>query len=84
VLNDEQRKLTVSWLNILAAGIVSTGVVTQILAVASTARLATSASHGLVTALVCLLLGITLHGVALTLVRSGRGERRGRETSGRQ
>ena len=66
--NDERRKLTAGWLNILAAGTVSTGAVTQLAAVSSGERIGAAALQGIVTALTFAVAGILLHVVARRLL----------------
>ena len=68
--NDERQKLTAAWLNILAAGTVSTGAVTQLAAVSSGERVGGAAVQGMITALAFVVAGILLHVLARRLVGS--------------
>jgi hypothetical protein len=70
---DEQQKLTAAWLNILAAGTVSTGGVVQIAAVLSGERVGSAAVHSAITAVVCLASGLMLHLLARWLVSPASG-----------
>jgi hypothetical protein len=72
--SDQERQLTSAWLNIVAAGLVSGGVVTQAAAIAAGGSVALGAA----VAIGCLGAGIGLHGAALTWAKPRGGA--GRET----
>lgn len=72
--NEERRKLTASWLNIVAASVISTGSVAQLLIGASSSQTGTGMGRTLVTAAICLVVGVTLHALARLLVGSDRPE----------
>jgi hypothetical protein len=72
--SDEPRKLTAAWLNILAAGTVSTGAVVQLAAVSSGERVGAAAVQSMLTAFVCLVGGVVLHLLARRLVGPGSAD----------
>lgn len=61
----QERQLTSTWLNIVAAGCVSGGTVSQLAAFAA----GTPGRTCLTVALACLLIGIAAHALALHLAR---------------
>ena len=71
--NDNRTELTASWLNILAAGVISTGSVAQLVFAAGGRDTATF-KQAVVVALACLAVGIALHLIARLLVGSARPE----------
>jgi formate/nitrite transporter FocA (FNT family) len=72
--NDERRKLTASWLNILAAGVISSGSVAQLIIEASGDHGRSTVGRTLITAAICLAVGLILHALARSLVGSDRAE----------
>ena len=69
--NDERQRLTAAWLNIVAAGVISTGSLTQLIAVSVGDRAGASAAPSIAGALASLGAGIALHLVARALIRTG-------------
>jgi hypothetical protein len=72
--NDERRKLTASWLNILAASVISSGSVAQLIIEASGDHGRATVGRTLITAVICLAVGLALHAFARSLVGSDRAE----------
>jgi hypothetical protein len=72
--NEERRKLTASWLNILAASVISTGSIVQLVLDVSLERSGQPAGRTLFTAGICLAVGVTLHAFARLMVGDGRAE----------
>ena len=69
MLDDRQRQLTSTWLNIMGAGIVSGGIVSQMVTLASsTTSITTSAAL----VILCIVTGAGLHGIASVVTR-GQG-----------
>jgi hypothetical protein len=56
--NDERRKLTASWLNILAASVISSGSVAQLIIEASGDHGRATVGRTLITAVICLAVGL--------------------------
>jgi hypothetical protein len=72
--NVEKQKLTAAWLNIVAAGTVSTGAVVQLAAVSSGDRAGAAALQSMATAFAFLLAGVLLHLLARQLIGPGSAE----------
>jgi hypothetical protein len=72
--NVERQKLTAAWLNIVAAGTVSTGAVVQLAAVSSGERAGPAAVQSMATAFAFLLAGVLLHLLARQLIGPGSAE----------
>jgi hypothetical protein len=69
-MNDrEGRKLTVAWLNVLAAGIIATGTASQIGPVLLGERTGAALGRTGLAILLSIALGLAVHGVARMLVR---------------
>jgi hypothetical protein len=82
--NVERQKLTAAWLNIVAAGTVSTGAVVQLAAVSSGERAGPAALQSMATAFAFLVAGLVLHLLARQLIgprpaEGEAGEQRSRE-----
>lgn len=70
----EKRKLTAAWLNIIAAGVVTTGGVAQIVSVLGGDGAAHRGAPVLALALLCLGLGTGLHLIARAVVGNSARE----------
>ncbi len=70
----QERQLTSTWLNIVGAGIVSGGAISQLTAVAAGAP----AANSIMAALACIAIGLGFHVAALRCVTRGEshGQRR--------
>lgn len=68
--DEEKRKLSAAWLNIVAAGVTSTGAVTQLAAVSAGDRVGSAALQAILTALASIGAGALLHLAARRLVGS--------------
>ena len=69
VNQNEGRKLTAAWLNVVAAGVIATGAVSHIGPVLLGERTGPALGRTAIATLFCLMLGLTLHAVARVLVR---------------
>ena len=71
--DDERSKLTAAWLNIIAAGVISTGGFVQITALLSGDRPGRMGVAAVAIALLCIGIGTTIHLVARAMVGPSRG-----------
>jgi hypothetical protein len=69
--DDNQRNLTCMWLNIIGAGIVSAGTVTQMIALTNEDATISGVLRCLLVAFACGAIGTVLHLAARHLMRNG-------------
>lgn len=65
---DEQKRLTASWLNILGAGTISAGGVTQLVTITAGDRPGSAALTGVLIAVTCVIAGSCLHLLARSVL----------------